>query len=50
MKAVRSLSLIGICQKPEVRSMVVKMVELALPMSLMHSLTSFMEYLSVWVP
>ena len=38
-----------ICQNPEVRSMVVKMLEFARPMSLMHSLTSFMEYLSVWV-
>ena len=37
------------CQKLDVRSMVVKMVELARPMSLIHSLTSFMEYLSVWV-
>ena len=26
-----------------------KMVKLALPMPLIHSLTSFMEYLSVWV-
>ena len=51
MNAVRWLldSSIGICQKPEVRSMVVKIVELARPMSLMHSLTSFIEYLSVWV-
>ena len=39
----------GICQKLEVSSMVVKIVELACPMSLMHSLTSFIGYLSVWV-
>ena len=37
-----------ICQNPEVRSRVEKMVELALPMSLMHSVISFMEYLSMW--
>jgi len=36
-----------ICQNPEVRSSVKKIEELALPMSLMHSLISFMEYLSM---
>ena len=36
----------GICQKPDVRSSVVKMVDPALPMSPMHSLMSFIEYLS----
>ena len=48
MKAVRWLSdsSRGFCQKPEVRSMV---VEFARPMSLMNLLTSFIEYLSVWV-
>jgi len=48
VKAVRWLSsgCMGICQNPEVRSMVVKIVEPALPMSPMHSEMSFMEYLS----
>jgi len=36
-------SSIFICQNPEVQ----KMLELALPMSLMHSVISFMEYLSM---
>jgi hypothetical protein len=35
-----------IYQNPEVRSSIEKMDELALPMSLMHSLISFMKYLS----
>jgi hypothetical protein len=33
-----------ICQKPEVRSKVVKMVELARPMLPMHSVISLIEY------
>jgi hypothetical protein len=37
-----------ICQNPEVRSSVVKMVESALLMSPMHSVISFIEYLSMW--
>jgi hypothetical protein len=37
-----------ICQNPDVRSKVEKMLELALPMSLMHSVIAFMEYLSMW--
>ncbi len=37
-----------ICQKPEVRSNVVNIIELALPMSPMHSVISFIEYLSIW--
>ena len=51
VKAVRwlSSSWIGICQNPEVRSIVVKMLLPARPMSAMHSETSFMEYLSVLV-
>ena len=36
-----------ICQKLEVRFKVMKMVELALPMSLIHSVISFIEYLSI---
>jgi len=36
-----------ICQKPEVRSRVEKMVEFARPMSPMHSVISFMLYLSM---
>ena len=39
----------GICQKPEVRSNVLKIVDPALPMSPMHSDTSFIEYLSSWL-
>ncbi len=35
-----------ICQKPDVRSKVEKMVEFACPMSPMHSVISFIEYLS----
>ena len=38
----------GICQKLDVKSIVVKIVEPALPMSPMHSLISFIEYLSIW--
>ncbi len=38
----------GICQKPDVRSRVVKIVEFALTMSPIHSLISFMLYLSMW--
>jgi hypothetical protein len=37
-----------ICQKPEVRSNVVKMFEFARPMLPMHSVISFIEYLSMW--
>ena len=37
----------GICQKPDVRSSVVKIVELARPISPIHSLISFMLYLSM---
>jgi hypothetical protein len=37
-----------ICQNPEVRSSIEKMLEFALPMSLMHSVISFIEYLSMW--
>jgi hypothetical protein len=37
-----------ICQNSEVRSSVVKMVESALWMSLMHSVISFTDYLSMW--
>ncbi len=37
-----------ICQNPEVRFIVVKMDEFALPMSPIHSLISFMEYLLMW--
>ncbi len=36
------------CQNPEVRSKVVKIVELALPMLPMHSVISFIEYLAMW--
>ncbi len=36
-----------ICQNPEVRSKVENIVQLALTMSPMHSLISFMEYLSI---
>jgi len=36
-----------ICQKPEVKSSVEKMVEFALPMSPIHSVISFMLYLSM---
>ena len=48
VKAVNCLDLAsrGSCQKPEVRSMVEKMVDSDLPISPMHSLMSFMEYLS----
>ena len=38
----------GICQNPDVRSSVEKMVDLAWPMSPMHSLISFDEYLSIY--
>ena len=50
VKAVRceSFGCIGICQKPEVRLIVVKMFDSALPISTIHSLISFMEYLSMW--
>ncbi len=37
-----------ICQNPEVRSRVEKMREFARPMSLMHSVISFIENLSMW--
>jgi hypothetical protein len=37
-----------ICQNPEVRSRVEKMVEFARPMSPRHSVISFMLYLSMW--
>ena len=50
VKAVRCRSpgWIGICQNPEVKSRVVNKVDPALPMSPMHSLISFMEYLSMY--
>jgi hypothetical protein len=35
------------CQKPEVRSSILKMVKFALQMSLIHSVISFMECLSM---
>ena len=38
-----------ICQTPKVRSMVMKIVDLAPLVSVMHLLTSFMEYLSICV-
>src|SRR5574343_567296 len=41
----RDLGCSTICQNPAVRSMVVKMTLPERPISLMHSLTSFMEYL-----
>ncbi len=37
-----------ICQNPDITSRVEKRVELALPMSPIHSVISFMEYLSMW--
>ncbi len=37
-----------ICQNPDVKSSVEKMVEFALPMSPMHSVISCMLYLSMW--
>ncbi len=37
-----------ICQNPEVRSSIVKICELARPMSPMYLVISFMEYLSIW--
>jgi hypothetical protein len=37
-----------ICQNTEVRSRFEKMLEFALPMSLIHSVISFIEYLSMW--
>ena len=37
-----------ICQKPEVKSRVEKIVNSALPMSPMHLLISFIEYVSIW--
>ena len=48
VKAVYGLDLgcKSICQNPAVRSIVVKIVLPDLPISLMHSLTSFIEYLS----
>ena len=50
VKAVRGCDFSSncICQKPEVRSSVEKIVELALPMSPIHSVISFIEYLSMW--
>jgi len=50
VKAIRGCdcSFNFICQNPEVRSSVKKILELALLMSLMHLVTSFMEYLSMW--
>ncbi len=39
----------GICQNPEVRSSVEKIVDPALPISPMHSLIFFIEYLSSWL-
>jgi len=50
VKAVSSwyFSSIFSCQKPDVRSKKEKMVVLALLMSPMHSVISFMEYLSMW--
>jgi hypothetical protein len=49
VKAVRfwDFSSSYICQKPDVRRSVEKIVEFALPMSPMHSVISFMEYLSM---
>jgi hypothetical protein len=35
-------------QKPEVRSRVMKIIELALSISPMHLVISFIEYLSIW--
>ena len=50
-KAVKCLdcSSSGICQNPCVKSRVEKMVDPALPMSPIHSLTVFIEYLSSWL-
>ena len=47
VKAVKCLDCLskGICQNPDVRSRVVKIVDPDLPMSPLHSLMSFMEYL-----
>ena len=49
VKAVRweSSGCIGICQNPEVRSRVEKIVDPAWPLSPMHSLISFIEYLLI---
>ena len=51
VKAVYGLALgcSSSCQKPPVRSMVVKIELPDRPISPMHSLTSFIEYLSKWV-
>jgi hypothetical protein len=50
VKAVRRCDCLSsfIYQKPEVRSTVEKMLEFDRPMSPMHSVISFMEYLSIW--